>query len=67
MNIAKQDAMNKRTYEVKEIAQILGISRTTAYKVIREGYFQSVRVGSCIRISKASFDHWLDSHQERNI
>ncbi len=50
----------KRTYTVGEIAEILGIGRTSAYKLIRSGQFQIVRIGSAIRISKASFDDWLD-------
>ena len=50
----------KRTYTVGEIAKILGIGRTSAYKLIRSGQFQTVRIGSAIRISKASFDDWLD-------
>ena len=50
----------KRTYTVGEIAEILGIGRTSAYKLIRSGQFQMVRIGSAIRISKASFDDWLD-------
>ena len=50
----------KRTYTVGEIAEILGIGRTSAYKLIRSGQFQTVRIGSAIRISKSSFDDWLD-------
>ena len=50
----------KRTYTVGEIAEILGIGRTSAYKLIRSGQFQTVRIGSAIRISKASFDDWVD-------
>ena len=50
----------KRTYTVGEIAEILGIGRTSAYKLIRSGQFQTVMIGSAIRISKASFDDWLD-------
>lgn len=50
----------KRTYTVGEIAEILGIGRTSAYKLIHSGLFQTVRIGSAIRISKASFDQWLD-------
>ena len=50
----------KRTYTVGEIAEILDIGRTSAYKLIRSGQFQTVRIGSAIRISKASFDDWLD-------
>ena len=51
----------RRTYLVGEIAGILGIGRTSAYKLVKEGNFKTVRVGNAIRISKKSFDEWLDS------
>lgn len=50
----------KRTYTVGEVAGILGIGRTTAYKLIHSGQFTFIKVGSAIRVSKASFDEWLD-------
>ena len=50
-----------RIYTVNEIARILGVSRTQAYRLVQEGLFKSVRIGNAIRISKRSFDHWLES------
>lgn len=50
----------KRTYTVDEIAEILGIGRTSAYRIVHSGGFNVVRVGTAIRISKESFDAWLD-------
>ncbi len=50
----------KRTYTVSEIASILNIGRTSAYKLVNKGYFHIVRIGNTIRISKKSFDMWLD-------
>ena len=47
----------KRTYTVLDI---LSISRPTAYALIRKNYFRSIRVGGQIRVSKKSFDEWLD-------
>lgn len=49
-----------RTYKVEEIAKILGIGRSSAYHLIREGQFKTVCIGTSIRISKKSFDEWLD-------
>lgn len=46
---------------VDDIAQILGIGRTSAYILVKEGHFKIVRIGNAIRISKRSFDEWLDS------
>ena len=50
-----------RTYTVNDIAVILGVSRTQAYRLVQEGLFKSVRIGNAIRIPKRSFDHWLES------
>ena len=50
-----------RTYTVNEIARILGVSQARAYRRVQEGLFKSVRIGNAIRISKRSFDHWLES------
>ena len=50
-----------RTYTVNEIARILGVSQARAYRLVQEGLFKSVRIGNAIRISKRSFDYWLES------
>ncbi len=50
----------KRTYTVEEIATLLGISRTSAYEFVKKGEVKAVRIGASIRISKKSFDEWLD-------
>lgn len=50
----------KRTYTVREIRDILGVSRPTAYGLVHRDYFHTVKIGRHIRISKKSFDEWLD-------
>ena len=60
-NGTKQELPDKRTYTVEEVARILGIGRTSAYILVKEGHFKIVRIGNAIRISKRSFDEWLDS------
>ena len=57
----KETPERRRTYTVDDIAQILGIGRTSAYILVKEGHFKIVRIGNAIRISKRSFDEWLDS------
>lgn len=61
INTQNMNVSQKRTYKVEEIAKILDIGRTTAYNLVREGHFKTVRVGTAIRVSKASFDEWLDN------
>ena len=63
-SISEQNAKNgfeKRTYTVTEIQDILDIGRSSAYSLISKNLFNVVRVGRSIRISKKSFDDWLDS------
>ena len=57
----QQSNTDKRVYTVDEIQDILGIGRTSAYSLVKQKVFHSVRVGCSIRISKKSFDAWLDS------
>ena len=60
-NGTKKDPPERRTYTVDDIAQILGIGRTSAYILVKEGHFKIVRIGNAIRISKRSFGEWRDS------
>ena len=60
-NGAEKRPLECRTYTVNEIACILGVSQARAYRLVQEGLFKSVRIGNAIRISKRSFDHWLES------
>ena len=50
----------KTTYTVEEVADMLGICKTSAYKVIKSGVFQYIKAGRVYRVSKISFDKWLN-------
>ena len=50
----------KKTYTVEEIAEQLGISKKVAYSLVKSGQFSYVRAGKAIRVSKVSFDKWLN-------
>ena len=63
LNGVSKTAPNKKSYTVAEIRQILGISRHTAYKLINQNVFQSVRLNRGIRIVKSSFDAWLETRE----
>lgn len=54
---------DKRIYSVQEIADILQISKSMAYALCKDAPFKTVKVGKYIRISKPSFDAWLDSNK----
>lgn len=50
----------KGSYSIKEIQQILRISRPTIYKLMEQNLFEVVKVKGSVRIVKSSFDAWLD-------
>lgn len=58
--VLPMNAVGKRTYSVAEIQSLLGISRRKAYELCNSGAFKVIHVGRVLRISKASFDYWLD-------
>ena len=45
----------------EQIAAMLNIGRTTAYQLVKKEQFKIVRIGNAIRVSKKSFDEWLES------
>ena len=51
-------------FRTSEIQDILDISQPTAYALVKKNCFHSVRVGNKIRVSKKSFDEWLDQEIE---
>ena len=55
----EKQATQSRTYTVSDIATILSVSRTTAYKLSNSGLFKTIRIGNMIRISRKSFEEWL--------
>lgn len=60
-NNTQSVVVEKRIYTIPEIQEILGIGRNATYNLIKTGCFKTVRIGNNIRISKKSFDEWLDS------
>lgn len=58
---SSQTYREKKTYSVQEIAEILQISKTKAYDLCKNPEFRIIRLGRTIRISKASFDEWLNN------
>ncbi len=51
----------KRCYTVAEIMTILRCGKGTVYALLKENNFRYIRIGrGGYRISKASFDAWLD-------
>lgn len=58
---SSQTHREKKTYSVQEIADILQISKTKAYGLCKNPEFRIIRLGRTIRVSKSSFDEWLNN------
>ena len=51
--------MERLTYTVSESAELLGISRSTAYELVRNGDLPSLRLGRRIVIVRCAFESLL--------
>ena len=63
MNTMAAERMNnvQKTYRVEDIMHILDIGRNSAYNLVKENHFKVIRIGTAIRISRNSFDEWLEN------
>ena len=57
-------APTRVTYTVPEVATLLGISRATAYSLLRTGEIPARRIGSRWIIACRRFDRWLQDEPE---
>lgn len=51
--------MNKATYTIDEVAQMLNISRTKAYALSKNGSLPVIHIGRCLRVPAVRFEEWL--------
>ena len=51
-------------YSVVEVAQLLSLSRGTAYALVRDGTIPALRLGNRWVIPRVRFHAWLDSLDE---
>lgn len=52
-----------RFLTAEQVARRLGVSRTTAHRIMRE--IGRVRTGRVVRVSREAFEGWLSEHTER--
>jgi excisionase family DNA binding protein len=50
------------TYTVPEVAELLGISRSTAYECVRRGEIPSLTLGRRVVISRMAFEAFPATH-----
>ena len=53
--------MDRLTFTVTEVAELLGISRTTAYECVRRGEIPSLTLGRRLVVSRVALDALLNA------
>ena len=59
-NIAQSQTVERLTYTVDEAAQLLGISRNSAYEAVRRGEIPIIRVGRRLLVPRSRLETLLD-------
>lgn len=54
-------------YTIKDVMDMLGVSKGTAYKIAELDGVPTIRIGRIIRIEKKGFDRWRDAMIGRKI
>jgi excisionase family DNA binding protein len=57
-----EDNLDKLTYTVTEAAELLGISRTSAYECVNRGEIPSLRLGRRLLVTRAGLEQLLELH-----
>jgi excisionase family DNA binding protein len=53
-------AYTRQTYNIDEVARILGIGRNQAYEAVRAGQIPSIRIGKRLLVPRTALDRLLD-------
>ena len=57
--------MNSKLLKANEVAEILGVSRSFAYQLMRRGQITSVRIGRSIRVRPDDLDLFIKDNEIR--
>ena len=57
--------MEKLTYSAQETAELLGISTSKVYQLVKTAGFPAVVMGKRIRISKKGLERWVDEQAQK--
>ena len=50
-----------------EVMKLLGIGRSLTYELIASGDLPSVKVGRCVRVSRAALVRWISERETGRI
>ena len=58
--------MDKIVYTIPEVAQLLGISRSYAYELVKRNEIPILKLGKRRMIPKQYLEHWIQQDTEFN-
>lgn len=61
------NAMEKLVYTIQEVAEMLDISRSYAYELVRNGTIPVLELGKKRVIPKEKFNKWVNGERELEI
>jgi excisionase family DNA binding protein len=53
--------MDQLLLRPEEVAECLNIGRSKVYELMRAGTLESVRIGTCRRVTRAALERYVDS------
>lgn len=57
--------MEKMVYSIQEVAELLGISRSYAYELVRKGTIPALVLGKKRLIPKEKFAEWVNGRKDK--
>lgn len=60
--LSEEMKLDRKTYKVNEVALLLGLSRTTIYKLMGQGELRQIKLGASTLIPADSVDALLLRH-----
>lgn len=57
--------MEKMVYSTQEVAELLGISRSYAYELVRNGTIPSLELGKKRLVPKQRFVEWINGRKDK--
>lgn len=59
------EAVERRTYQVPEVAKMLGVSRAAVYNAVARGTIPSIRIGKRVVVPRAAVEKLIGPEEQR--
>ena len=59
--------MDQLLLRPEEVAECLNIGRSKVYELIRAGTLESVRIGTCRRVTRVAVERYVESLRENMV